>query len=736
MAMGLLAACLVRPRAWALLQPTRLLPRPSPGSLRLPRATTRLLTQKAPQQRPLTAEAALTNDAYAEESPLVHHVGSSLLALHDMREDVQHLHYLQTGHTITEQLSTMHACLANGNTEQAQRILVGMYRLYPQAMHEVADVSVHNEIISGLLSAKPQALATQALQWYDLMEHQYNVMPNSNTFAILVGGFISNNMSNVALVLMQEMLRNGHTIHTMLLSPYLSDSDIQQIKTMAQGIIGNGDDNTEVAAMVLSEVQKAEESLSRMVPDREDGGDGASATTTATAAVDDQLVTLDSLRATTPVQRREREQLESANVSGIKQLKQTLDSLYDNELDGYNLQMRLERDTYDAALARYRDINAQRNDPLLGADVGRLKRLSAGWLPRMEALIEEEQQRCRKALEDEGSDRSRSHYADFFVQLGAAKMATITILEALRAHVVPASKMGRDGDTPIQAMQGVKSAQLVTVVSKAIHNEIRFEQMKKRTNRHVFGNSLSLARLATSGKLFNMAVRRAKARELRDQENRLYLDAWGVATRTRIGSLLVSMLLEAARIYEGTSLTEVLHGVPGAVPTVPAFTHGNVMMKGKRYGMVKIHHSLRELFKDEPVSTVVNARHLPMLVPPRPWLTHTSGGYLTQDEPCMRVKESTEQLQYLKRASNEDRLGTLLAGLDALGMTKWAINRDVFNAVRQVWNSGRELANIPAKSYNVPEPARPDDYATDKAAKYKHLAEVREWNNNRANQHS
>ncbi|KAJ1735822.1 DNA-directed RNA polymerase [Coemansia biformis] len=671
------------------------------------------------------AEATQAPDTYAEEH-LLQYTGNNLLALQDMREDEQHLHYLRTGQTITEQLSTMHACLANGNTEQAQRILVGMYRLYPQAMQEVADVSVHNEIICGLLAAKPQPLTTQALQWYDLMDNQYSIKPNANTFAILISGFVNNGLSNVALVLMQEMLRNGHTIHSMLLSPYVSDADIQQIKAMAQGIVGDGTENTQVASMLLDEMAKAEANLKNIAPGQNVGDGGAA---------DAQLVSLDGINTAARARRREREMLDSANVAGITQLKKTLESLYEGELEGYNLQMRLERDTYDAALARYREINAQRNDPLLSSDVGQLKRLSATWLPRLEALIEEEQQRCRKALGESGNDRTRSHYADFFVQLDAAKMATITILEALRLHMVPLSQPTKDGE-PTTTMPGIKTVQMVTVVSKAIHDEIRFEQMKKRTNRHVFGYNLSLARLATSGKLFNMAIRRAKARELREQKDRLFLDAWSVTTKTRIGSLLVSMLLEAARIHEGTCLQSALYGKPGTDPTVPVFTHGYAMLKGKRYGIIKLHHLLRELFKDEPVVGVVNARHLPMLVPPRPWMTYTSGGYLTQDEPCMRMKESAEQLQYLKRASNEDRLGTLLAGLDALGMTKWAINRPIFHAVSKVWNSGRALAEVPARSYDAPEPVRPDDYATDNASKYKYLAELREWKNNRANQHS
>ncbi|KAJ2778575.1 DNA-directed RNA polymerase [Coemansia javaensis] len=714
----------------------------------------RALTQRAAQQS-LHAAAVQTQSMYGDESMLLRAAGSSLLMMGDPHESADRLHYAQTGRTVTEQLSTMHACLANGNTEQAQRILVGMYRLYPEAMREVADVSVHNEIISGLLAAKPVPLANQALQWYDLMSHQYNVKPNANTFAILISGFVNSGLSNVALVLMQEMLRNGHTIHGMLLSSYLSDADISQIKAMAQKIIGGGAEVSAVATMLLDEMEKAEESLKKISAEPEDststststssaGSSDVAAAATADATVADSVgipaedstpVSIETITAATQDKLSKQQHLDSVNVSGIRQLRKTLETLDKNDLEGYGLQMRLERDTYDAALARFREINAKRRDPLLSADVGRLRRISAEWLPPLEALIEEEQRRCRKAREDGNSDRVRAQYGDFFVQLDAAKIATITILEALRLHIAPPRNNNNNGRETLQmqTLGGIKTINLVSALSSAIHNEIRFEQMKKRSNRHVFGRNISLARLATSGKLFNMALRRAKAREMNEHKGSLFLDTWSLTTKMRIGSLLISMLIEAARIPDPRPGSKSESGGP---VMIPAFTHGYAVAKGRRYGIIKMHHSLSELYQDEPLAAVVDARHLPMLVPPRPWLTYSSGGYLTRDEPCMRMKDSTEQLRYLRRASSEDRLGTILAGLDALGMTKWAINRSVFDAVRKVWNSGRALAEIPPRTYDVPEPVRPDNYETDKRAMYKYTVEMREWRNNRANQHS
>ncbi|KAJ2098316.1 DNA-directed RNA polymerase, partial [Coemansia sp. S100] len=397
-------------------------------------------------------------------------------------------------------------------------------------------------------------------------------------------------------------------------------------------------------------------------------------------------------------------------------------------LEGYNLQLRLERDTYDSALARFREINKKRGDPLLLTDIGALKRLSAEWLPQLEALIEEEHERCKKAMET-GDDRIREHYGRFLTMLDPPKIAIITILEVLRlCSVIP--KNSKDHSPKLS---GLKTAMLVNALSTAVHNEIRFNRMKLRSNRHITGRNISVARLASSGKLFNMAVRRAKAHELRENSNQDWLDTWDITTKTRIGSLLLSMLIETARIPELSNDPETGQRTQRMVP---AFSHGYELSKGRKFGILRAHNSLRELFKSDALVGVVNARHLPMLVPPRPWLTFNSGGYLSQDEPCMRIKDNAEQLRYLKKASNDDRLYTLLAGLDSLGLTKWSINRPIFDAVRKVWNSGKEIAKIPARTFDRPEPVKPEDYETNDKARIKYGMEMQEWNNNRASQHS
>ncbi|KAJ1899084.1 DNA-directed RNA polymerase, partial [Coemansia sp. IMI 209127] len=561
-------------------------------------------------------------------------------------------------------------------------------------------------------------------------------------------------MCNVALILMKEMLRCGYSFHSMILSPHLNDSDIDKIKSLAHEVTIEGSENSELATKVLQAVSEAEMELAKLSPDKNNNNMDASDNRVASYknsvlselgfSNDDGASQLESANPTSkdvasdPETAAIREELKatelvSTNVRGIMQLKDTLKSLYEDELEGYNLQIRVERDTYDAALTRYREINKQRGDPLLSGNISELRKLSASWLPQLESLIEEEQERCRHAMENRGTDLHRTQYGQFFKMLDSSKIAIITILETLRIQA-NAMKITVDDSTPHINTKGTKVMATVLSLSDAVHSEIRMERMKKRKNSHIFGRNLNVAKLASSGKLFNMAIRRAKAKEVRDSTGDVsWIDNWDPIIKTRIGTILISMLLEAARVSEQYADPDT-----GAISErmVPAFSHEYIFSKGRRYGVITSHPVLREMFSKDSIVSIMTPRHLPMLVPPRPWLTYNSGGYLTKDEPCMRFKDNQDQLRLLLQASNEDRLCTLLSGLDALGQTRWAINHGVFAAVTKVWNSGIALAEIPASHIDIPEPEKPADFDTNKKARLEYHFRKNEWKNKRVNQHS
>lgn len=102
----------------------------------------------------------------------------------------------------------------------------------------------------------------------------------------------------------------------------------------------------------------------------------------------------------------------------------------------------------------------------------------------------------------------------------------------------------------------------------------------------------------------------------------------------------------------------------------------------------------------------------------------------------MRYKESTEQQIYLRQASNLGNVELVYAALDVLGTTPWQINRDVFEVVLKVWNSGERFHKVPPAVFDRTEPVKPENSDFDPKAKAVYLTRMKAYQNDKANNHS
>lgn len=105
----------------------------------------------------------------------------------------------------------------------------------------------------------------------------------------------------------------------------------------------------------------------------------------------------------------------------------------------------------------------------------------------------------------------------------------------------------------------------------------------------------------------------------------------------------------------------------------------------------------------------------------------------------MRIQGSPEQTQYLKSASDQGYLDEVFSALDALGQTPWQINREVFDVVSQVWNSGEALADIPVDNAEskISDPVAPStDAMKDPRTREAHRVQMKTVRNERAKAHS
>lgn len=136
-----------------------------------------------------------------------------------------------------------------------------------------------------------------------------------------------------------------------------------------------------------------------------------------------------------------------------------------------------------------------------------------------------------------------------------------------------------------------------------------------------------------------------------------------------------------------------------------AFTHELVTADRKRFGVIKLHPKLLEALKAAPELIGLDPCSMPMVVPPNPWLSYNQGGYLTQKQVCVRLKDDPVHLSFLHSANAKGKMEGILHGLDVLGQTSWRINEKILEVAIALWNGGTNVA-----THQRPPPDRVFEY--------------------------
>jgi DNA-directed RNA polymerase len=135
------------------------------------------------------------------------------------------------------------------------------------------------------------------------------------------------------------------------------------------------------------------------------------------------------------------------------------------------------------------------------------------------------------------------------------------------------------------------------------------------------------------------------------------LPTWGIPIQVKVGAKLVDLLVETAMVTRGESIGLELEGSP-------AFkferlghgrsTHWNglnkVNIKKQAEFLVCSEEMLKKIENHLEILSFLHPKYMPMVVPPIPWTSAFSGGYLTHKTFVMRVRGSKLQRKMLKEA--------------------------------------------------------------------------------------
>ena len=361
-------------------------------------------------------------------------------------------------------------------------------------------------------------------------------------------------------------------------------------------------------------------------------------------------------------------------------------------------QKRLEHDAFDAAINRWRleneslrsfGINTALNQRSIGA-------ILWSWHEKFVPWIEEE---IHKVNEAEGNatkstaDKDRCLYGPFLRLLPAHKLSAITIMACISVlsdntnHSVPLSKTVLSVGTTIEDEIAAENIKIGSEVSGPnIDLARRFRRLLNHIKNH--NSKRSIAKLLASSGLFEY------------QEN----VCWTSSIKARIGAVLISRLIEIAKI--DVHLTDPQTGVEHR-ESQPAFVHGYLVSKGKRLGILRFNKALFDKLSKEPLGAAL-PRFLPMIVEPRPWTSFKTGAFLAYRHKAIRIKDDYESTRYAVTASRNGDMKQTFAGLDVLGTTPWRINRGLLKVMLRAWESGEAFGKIPVEHPKFDYPPEPD----------------------------
>ncbi|GAO17956.1 uncharacterized protein UV8b_01000 [Ustilaginoidea virens] len=430
---------------------------------------------------------------------------------------------------------------------------------------------------------------------------------------------------------------------------------------------------------------------------------------------------------------------------GLATLKQGLHLLMDLEevdmskmsyADRYEIQLQIERDSIGSAIVRWRQAN--KNMQKMGINTalspssaeGSLSQHMGRWLDAMEKRLKEELVLIRtsenKATKSD-QDLERCLYGPLIQQAKPERLAAVTILSVLNL----AALQGVD--------KGVVVSRIISNIAKLVQEEIEMQRkpgsrrkMKTRTGVTYSGSTLPSPSKESSDAPADATTPLADLCSVAQGLEETTRKPWSMSIKAQVGSVLLKLLIETAKV-------KVVTQHPTTKETVsqvqPAFAHLQQPRKGKKVGVLYLNSQLMEQLKREPVGDFI-AKHLPMIVEPKPWTRFDEGGFLHSKTSLVRIKSGDDEQKLYTRAALEcGDLDQVSKGLDALGKTAWQINKDVLGVMMEAWNSGEEIANMPPLNPEFEVPSEPDSSA-DPLLRKQWIRAVKLIENERSGLHS
>ncbi|KAJ3354540.1 DNA-directed RNA polymerase, partial [Kappamyces sp. JEL0680] len=478
-----------------------------------------------------------------------------------------------------ERISCIYAAIETGEIDTAETLFFKAWKTSRDEMRNQVSSQILNRFMELLLEKALLEFRIQgylssgydmrALEWFDSMSTEYGCQPTIRTFSTLLSFYLETMNYTKCKDLVEQLEAMQLRVDDLFLDVHFSEE--RHYKPLEQFLASIGK-KTERQLVDLGDLlQNAlEESQNPPVPSA------------------DAKSSNDLLFELTPT-----------STIGVGILRNTLKAKEKiAKMDKYNQQLWLESRARTAAEEQF--VAMQEKMPK------ELRKLSHVPHDLIESWHRELQAEIEQTIADP-ADVDERKLVPFLRLVSSDVICRIVITNLLQ---LPSVSRRGDQKESLTKFGQFLAVELAQTLGKTLEKEHNFEQLHSKRNQKILNLQKSIHKVHSSGKLFNIAIRKAMVQLTREETKRIenWRPEWGVIVVASIGSYLLNKATKVCKL-------------PVRVPTdvenefrdeiVPAFEHGQEWRDGKRYGVIRVHSALFDMISNS--SHLIAPWSLPML---------------------------------------------------------------------------------------------------------------------------
>ncbi|XP_072457827.1 DNA-directed RNA polymerase, mitochondrial [Notamacropus eugenii] len=175
---------------------------------------------------------------------------------------------------------------------------------------------------------------------------------------------------------------------------------------------------------------------------------------------------------------------------------------------------------------------------------------------------------------------------------------------------------------------------------------------------------------------------------------------WPEVVLVRLGTQLVEMLVQSIHMPSN------LFSPQAEKKLIPVLYHVYSFLSVKQVGFIKPHPTFNQLVAEAAYTKLTfDSSLMPMLCPPKPWISPLFGAYVLHPTKLMRCLEGTVQHQELLESCPQGHLDSVLDALNLLGNCAWKVNQPVLDLIISIFNDkGSKKLDVPPPISEAPIP--------------------------------